>query len=343
MIERDLAADRIDRQEAIERLERLRFAWRGDEFEAVLLRRLASLYEQEQQYRKALRTLEQVSAHLPNTPQAAMATEEMREIFVDLFLDGEADNMQPVKALALYEDFRELTPPGETGNRLIARLADRLVQVDLLSRAAELLEGQVQHRLEGEAKAQTGARLASIYLLDRRPEEATEALDDTAVNGMPPDLIQQRSYLRSRALMEAGRLQVALIPIAADERPEANRIRAKIYAEMGNWERVADNLAALLPPRPGPDTEFSQESIDKVMRQAVALALGGDQGGLNKLRQTYGEAMAKTDQAEAFEVLTTADATDPSEVGAQLAQVQRARTFVDGFLNSLRQQASLEQ
>lgn len=342
MIERDLAADRISQEKAIERLERLRFSWRGDEFEAVLLNRLADLYLEQENYRRALETLEQVASHLPGTPQAERATERMRDVFASLFLDGKADSMEPVKALALYEDFRELTPPGERGNRLIAELADRLVEVDLLGRAAELLKGQVENRLSGQAKSAAGARLASIRLLDRAPQKAIEALNESQADNLPPDLRRKRRHLRARAHLEAGNYERALVPVAGDTSPEATRIRARIHADQGNWQKAAENLAGLLPEKPGEGETLSKAERDKVMRQAVALTMADNAEGLAKLRRTYGDAMAGSEQADTFDMLTSDDTTDPTQAEEQLAQVARARTFVDGFLNSLRQQASLD-
>jgi tetratricopeptide (TPR) repeat protein len=342
MIERDLASDRITREEAIEKLERLRFAWRGDEFEAVLLRRLADLYLAQDKYRPALETLEQAASHLPGTPQAKQAAERMRDVFKRLFLNGEADALRPVKALALYEDFRELTPPGEDGNELIANLADRLVEVDLLTRAADLLEGQVRHRLSGQAKAAAGARLASVQMLNLAPEKAVEALNMSQSEDIPPDLRRKRRHLRARALLRAGKPDMALAPVAGDTSQEATRIRAKIQAEQGNWDKVAGNLAQLLPEPPAEDESLSKAERDRVMRQAVALSMAENSDGLRTLQRRYGDAMAKTQQAETFQMLTSDDTADPTNIDAQLEQVARARSFVDGFLNDLRQQASLD-
>ncbi len=52
---------------------------------------------------------------------------------------------------------------------MIRRLADRLVSVDLLPQAAELLQHQIDNRLQGAARAQVATRLAVIYLMDHKP------------------------------------------------------------------------------------------------------------------------------------------------------------------------------
>ena len=59
---------------------------------------------------------------------------------------------------------------------MIRRLADRLVAVDLLDQAAELLQHQVDHRLQGAARAQVATRLAVIYLMNRKADRALATL-----------------------------------------------------------------------------------------------------------------------------------------------------------------------
>jgi len=342
LLERALADQSQDRAAAIEELERLRFAWRGDAFEAVLLHRLADLYLAEKNYRKALTTLRQAASNLPGTTRAKLAAQRMREIFQRLFLDGAADSLPPIEALALYESFRELTPAGDKGNRMIGKLADRLVQVDLLERAAALLDGQVRHRLGGTAKARAGTRLASIRLLDRTPEKAIEALNITEVGSMPEELRRQRQHLRARALHRIGRTAEAVAVVAADDSPEVRRILAKIHADSGNWAAAVDVLGALLPPVPDAPADLAKADRQKVLRYVVAATLAGDRAAIERARSRYGAAMSAGPSGESFRMLTASDGSGLNDVSTQLAQVQQAEAFVEGFLNSLRQQASLD-
>ena len=90
--------------------------------------------------------------------------------------------------MSLFYDFRELTPAGRRGDEMIRRLADRLVAVDLLGQAAELLQHQVDNRLQGAARAQVAARLAVIYLMNRKPDRALATLRATRA----ADLEQRR-------------------------------------------------------------------------------------------------------------------------------------------------------
>src|SRR6202044_2188695 len=96
-----------------------------------------------------------------------------------LFLAGKGASLSAIDALALFYDFRELTPIGRRGDEMIRRLADRLVAVDLLDQAADLLQYQVDNRLEGAAKAQVATRLAVVYLMDHKADRALAALRST--------------------------------------------------------------------------------------------------------------------------------------------------------------------
>ena len=112
-------------------------------------------------------------------PDAPKIAEDMSGAFVDLYLKDAADSLSAVQAIALFEEFKELTPAGEQGNVMIQKLADRLAQVDLLDRASKLLTLQVEFRLQGEEKARVGARLATILLLNKKPGLAAEAITNS--------------------------------------------------------------------------------------------------------------------------------------------------------------------
>ncbi len=95
----------------------------------------------------------------------------------------------------LFYDFRELTPIGSRGDEMIRRLADRLVSVDLLDQAAELLQYQVDHRLQGAARAQVATRLAVIYLMNRKADRALATLRATRTADLSNELRNQRLLL----------------------------------------------------------------------------------------------------------------------------------------------------
>ena len=127
----------------------LRYRWRGDATELETIRALGQIYLGLGRYREALEALRSAGQRLPDLPQALQLQDDLSGAFKSLFLDGQADGLQPVQALALFYDFKELTPIGADGDLMVRKLARRLVDVDLLSQAADLLKYQADNRLNG--------------------------------------------------------------------------------------------------------------------------------------------------------------------------------------------------
>src|SRR6187455_1410635 len=131
--------------------------------------------------------------------------------------------MPAIDALGLFYDFRELTPIGRRGDEMIRKLAERLVSVDLLDQAAEVLQHQVDNRLQGAARAQVSIKLAVIYLMARKPDRAIQVLRASRTADLPNELRNQRLLIEARAQSEVGRPEVALEMIAHLEGREVER------------------------------------------------------------------------------------------------------------------------
>jgi hypothetical protein len=242
-----LRTKQMTQADAIGPLEELRFLARGGDFEFHLLRSLGEAYLAAGQPRKGLLTLRQAVTNFPNRSDIKDVAQEMGDAFEHLYLGGGADALSPMTAVALYDEFRELTPSGEAGDRMIAALSDRLVKVDLLDGAAKLLDGQVKHRLTGADKARAGTRLAAIYLLDNKPDLAAQALKDSQVSDpLPNDLDALRSRLQSQADFGAGQTLKALDEIKNDDSLPARWQRADMLWQLQEWPAAADALGKVI-------------------------------------------------------------------------------------------------
>ena len=133
-----LVADRkMTPAEAIPILDRLRFSWRGDDLEFGILARLGRFQIATHDYRAGLATLRNALSHFPEHRDVPRVTAEMANAFLALFSDKDA-KVSPVAAIALYQEFRDLIPKGPRGDEITESLADRLISMDLLDRAAEV-------------------------------------------------------------------------------------------------------------------------------------------------------------------------------------------------------------
>lgn len=302
----------LDNAKTIEQLEGLRFAWRGDDTELKILEALGMRYAANESYREALTIMRGAVTYYPATDRSSRIADRMNEIFADLYLRNASDAMPAIKALALYYDFRELTPLGADGDEMIRRLGERLVAVDLLDEAIELLDHQVRFRLEGTAKAQVAVRLAVIQLLDKQPARALDTIRRTRQTRLPEDLTFKRLMLEGRALSELGEFDQALELIAGIDVAESNLLRADIYWSAQDWPNAALALARVLSdngPQPA-DKPLDAAIQSRVMRAAIAYALAGQQDGLDKLRTLYVSQMAATPYADSFDVISRSSANN---------------------------------
>ena len=303
-IELQLKRGSITAKDAIGQMEKLRFAWRGEDFEYTLLKRLAELMLADGQHAEGLRLLRSILANYGDHPDIAAIQTMMSGTFEKLYLGGGADGMSPIAAIGLYDEFQELTPSGAKGDEMIRKLADRLASVDLLDRAGDLLRHQVQFRLQGPDRARVGARLAFLELSDRKAAMALDSLDMSEVPDQPADLFDQRRYMRVRALAELGRTAEALALIVNDHSDTAKELRAEIYWKLKKWPEAAAALEATVDKaeNAGPLTPAAAR---RMVDLATALTLARDDRGLARLRRSYGARMAKTEFKEAFDLLTS--------------------------------------
>lgn len=280
----------------------LRYRWRGDATELETIRALGQLYLSQGRYREALEALRSAGKRLPDLPEALQLQADLNAAFKNLFLDGAADGLEPIQALALFYDFRELTPIGQEGDEMVRKLVRRLVDVDLLDQAAELLKYQVDNRLDGVAKAQVATDLALIYLMDKKPEQAIEAINASRTTVLPTALNMQRRLIEARAWAGVGHFDTALEILDRDKSKDAEDLRAEITWKEKDWAKAGPLYEKSLGERFKNPTPLSAEDEGKLLRAGVAYSLAGDDPALTKLRTEYQGYIDQSHNPEALKI-----------------------------------------
>jgi hypothetical protein len=321
------ARGELDRPKAIDRLETLAMMWRGDRIELETIRLLGRLYVGEARYRDAFKLLDAALIVDPEAEATVDFHTEMAGVFEDLFLTGKSATLPPVDALALYYDFSRLTPIGRRGDELIRSLADRLVSVDLLDQATELLDHQVQYRLSGAAKAQVAAKLAVIHLMNHKPIEAVRVLIGTRMPQLPQRLREERMFIEARALSETGRNEVAAELIENLKGPEAERLRADIAWAAKNWREAGEKIEKLLGERWKAEGLLDAGERHDTLRAALAYALGKEMIGLARLKEKFAPKMGDTPEGKVLALLVTPEGTSAKT----LAEASKALATFDSL------------
>ena len=323
------------RSDAIADLETLTTIWRGDETEIEGLQLLARLYTDEGRHREAFRIMRTALTAYPNADMTRRIQDEAAATFDSVFLGDKGDALPAIEALALFYDFRELTPIGRRGDEMIRRLADRLVGVDLLEQAATLLQYQVEHRLQGAARAQVGTRLAVIYLMGRKPDRALGVLRTTRIAELNNDSRNQRLLLEARALSNLGRHDVALEVVAGLSGQETTRLRSDILWAGKHWGEAAEQIEVLYGDRWQEAEPFGENERTDILRAAIGYAMGEDGIGLQRIRERYAGKLGDGADRRAFEVVTAPIESSGTEFRAVAHSIAAIDTL-DSFLRDLR-------
>ena len=325
-VEAGRKGDAITAEEAIDLLEGLRFRWRGDALELETIAKLSGLYLQSGRARDGLRLAESAALRGGDEPVARRLRVRLVEDFRELFLNGGADRLDPIQALAIYYEFSGLTPINADGDRMIRRLARRLVAFDLLEQASELLQYQVDNRMTGVGQAQVAADLAGVYLMDRRPEDALRALANSRQPNLPEDIRLERRVLEAAAYADLQRYGLAAELMESLTTPDAQRLRADIYWRAQDWSQAANALESLVPI----GQDLDRPMRETVVRAAIAYVLAEDVDALSALRAKFIGRMASGPFSESFLLLTNqSDITGASLADAtrRLADLETVNAF----------------
>lgn len=322
----------VNKEQAIDRLERLRLAWHGDSLELNVLSLLGDLYHEKTDLVNAMRIWNGGIQTFTNTATAVDMSRKMQEAFIRMFSDGQADALPTLEALALYYEYRNYMPPGAAGQAMLERLADRLVSVDLLDQAAALFDHQMHAQAEKEYRSRLGTKLATIYLLNHQPKRALAALQDSVYGENSLALRMLRNRLAAQAMVDMEQPDKALETLGQDNSSDAERIRVRIYWQQKDWPKLAAGIEELLKARTDKTAKITLDESEYLLKLALAYVFENDKQQLQYLQDYFGPLMADNPNKQAFDFITNGDmqltTTNFDELVQRLAD---ARSFIENY------------
>lgn len=322
----------INKDTAIDRLERLRLAWHGDTLELNMLSLLGSLYEGRKDYVNAMRVWNDGVTGFPSTALAVDMNHKMQEAFVIMFNEGLADKLPPLDALAIYYQYRNFMPTGPMGNDMIERLGDRLIAVDLLDQAASLLDHHMRTETEKQARSRIGARLATIYLLNHQPQKALHVLEDSMYGENPLLLRLYRNRLTAQAMLDMGNLDKVMLTLGQDDSADAERIRLEVYWRQKDWPHVITNVEGVLKARKDITAPVTLEESEPLLKLALAYVFENNTVQLQYLHDYFGPLMADNPNKPVFDFITRTDITPTTtNFDEVIKNLSDTRSFIDNY------------
>ncbi|SFD43385.1 hypothetical protein SAMN05428997_12825 [Bosea sp. CRIB-10] len=326
----DFSAD-----EAIARLETVSAIWRGGEIEIEALAELGRLYVEQQRWRDAFQTARRANEVFPENPATRLLHDETAQRFEALFSDPDLDKLPRLDALALFYDFKEFLPIGRRGDEITRLLADRLVELDLLDQASEILQYQMDRRLTGAARSTVATRLAMIRLMNGKPAEALQALVSTRLAELPADVKRARLLLEAKALSDLSRTDQGLDLLEGESGPEVDRLNADILWSGRRWREAGEALERILGESWRGQAPLSDGERADVMRAAIGYVMSDEALSLDRLRTKFAAKMAQGADARLFGFVTGASRASAADIREAARAAAGSDTMTD-FLKEYR-------
>jgi len=327
-----LKEQEIGLPDAIRTLEELRFQWRGDRLEYEILMELAGYYKDNNDIMSSLRIYQYIQTAFNNKISNFYITSEMARIFNEVFLPGGlAETMDDFSAVALFYEFKELNPIGEQGDDVILSIAKRLVKLDLLENAADLLRHQIKYRLQGEKRVINADNLAVVLLMDKKPNESMLILDDTDKDNFNFNEHQYRTRLRAKALIDLEKYPDAIEYLKDDDSTDAEIIIREALFQGKNWSGYVERVGSAPEQLAEKLDQKDPAAVQDILRLAISYYLLGRQEDLSKLISTAGNRDEELKNTLAL-LVTSGGTVDYKNLDKSL-NIDQMKTLLDKYKN----------
>ena len=301
-VELRLAGRQLDAGQAADAMDKLRVAWRGDRRELALRERVADLRQRAGNWRAALDELRSAEKEFPD--HAAAVHAHLMGMFITMLYSDATNALKPLDLVALADENADLFKTMPDNPELTSRLADRLLALDLPSRAAPLLDKLASNASSPVDRAVFGARLAELRLGEGDAPGAVAAIMASASPDLSLDLAARRAIALSAAKTRlhdtAGAIQ-ALDGLSGERGDSA---RADVYEQTGDWraatEALMNAVGAALPDAGA----LTEAQLRLVLRLATAAERASDRNTLDALRATLDTRLGSGTLADTIRLLT---------------------------------------
>lgn len=149
-------------EDAISRLELLQFSWKGDRIEKDLLNMLGDLKIENNEIIEGMQIFQRIINNFSTDFNSLNTYKKMSTIFSDML--NEDSQMDDISLISLFFGFPEFIPSGHIGDKIVEKVLILLDDLDLVSRAINILHHRIKFRLEGQSKKAAILQLAQLYI-----------------------------------------------------------------------------------------------------------------------------------------------------------------------------------
>lgn len=277
--------------QAMNDLEELSYIWRGDQIEINILEYLGNLYQENKEPIKALNTWNKIIKYYPNTHNAISVQKSMSDTFIEFFMTNQDQQLSPLNVLSIFYKYKDLVPIGPIGDKIIGKFIDNLTHLDLLDRAAAILNFQILNRLTGLDREEAINKLAKINIKNLKPDQALQVIDLGDKDFPLVPAIIERKYIKAEALYLTHHYNRAIELLQNDYSQKADDIKTEIYWDLGNWAEFNNHSEPYLYSIINSKEQLTEDQIKRVLRQAVSYIMLNRKDLLAELYENFKDRM----------------------------------------------------
>lgn len=306
--------------EIFERIKGLRSLSKNNENEFLVLEELVAFYKEANDPRKMLNVMIQAQKNCPLHPRLAQLVTNNKNIFVASLIDESL--FTPLQRVSFYHDCKDFIGEQAYNINILKKVTQSLINLDLLTQASEYLQRAMPHLPAPYKKALTPV-LGHIYLLNAQPKRALKTLNSVDMHTLSDTRSNRIKYLMVQAHRQLNQLQAAESLLQDDSSDRARMLKLKLAGDAKDWQKAIFLLESILA---------TQQDPMFILQYAITLATGDQVNKLKIARNKYLEIMDKTEQKEAFRLLTHVD----DKIPLTYTDYQQKLIAADDFLEVLK-------
>ena len=189
-------------------------------------------------------------------------------------------------------------------------------------------------------KAEVATDLAVIDLMDKKPEDAIDAINASRTTVLPMPLNLQRRVIAARALTGLGQYDTALEMLGPDNSPDAVDARAEIAWRQKDWPASGAAFEKMLGDRYKASGPLAAVDEGRLLRAAVAYSLAGNDAALARLRANWTSFVAGARNPDALRVALSG-LSGGQVAPADFSRVAADNQLFEGWVAKMRRAASM--
>lgn len=323
---------------ALDELNALRLKWRNSEEEVALLKKIAFIYNQLNDYVNELKTWGELENSNSIPEDRIYIASQKSNAFIRVFTSKDLqDSISDFDAVALFYEYRESMPIGKIGDQIISNLIGRLIRLDLLDRAATLLNHQIHYRLTGRDKDYAVIELAQVYLSNKRPDLALKLVTEF-IQMNPEDEVQQTKLrcIKARSYFVQDQFDKALEIVQEDYSKCSNSLKSYIYFSQNKWEELK-LIARVNLIEIEKNQDYGKDFQEVIEKLVICYYMLNDLQSINALYDQYKDVMGK--ETYAYKLITLvinlSDSLDPKYFD-QTLHFEQVQDFIESYKKSLK-------